>query len=554
MKVFSSATARKSKLFSLLLAAGFLSGTAIAVPQALAVELSSTTIEATAEAQATPPKTKPRQSTDNPGRAQKLKANTAQDQKKDDEKSKSEGFQENLKTAKDAYEKIGSEILDGNYGKALDGAANMAKDKMIEKAEDALKKKNETLYKAYKHGKDIKDDVMKGDYSAAWDKTKDAAYDEAKEFIEDKVMTKMIPGYGQLKGAWEVGYATGELVGQIPISADGKTVNDLAEDQMRDSFFGKQDSASSKKEAYNEVILALVKSVKKGEYKLPEYMTFSDAREIIQENMDGNRPPFEGFKAWAANELSDDDVVEPVAAVLAVSETLEKPVETPPKSKPAPVPEPVEDDPWAADPIPKKPAPANEVEPQVEPVEDIWAASEDNYNQLDDERYRLQQQLDAEKERDRAISDNQSYQKFAAAEAKREEEARIKAEKARKFREGMDALAQGLGQVAQQIQQAQQGGGAASSPAGSPQRSGKRAATPAEKAAAIYQMCVQRTGDQKGCRNLSSTGVKLDSDMSKGKIPMDFIRKTCRQDSDSEKNYNRCVKNRVAEMKQRMGQ
>ena len=80
------------------------------------------------------------------------------------------------------------------------------KTKWFEKAEDALKKKNENLYKAYKLGKDVKDDVFKGDYAAVWEKTKDAAYDEAKGFVEDKLIEKVIPGYGQLKGAWDTGY------------------------------------------------------------------------------------------------------------------------------------------------------------------------------------------------------------------------------------------------------------------------------------------------------------------------------------------------------------
>ena len=118
----------------------------------------------------------------------------------------------------------------------------------------------------------------------------------------------------------------------------------------------------------------------------------------------------------------------------------------------------------------------------------------------------------------------------------------------------MSALAQGLGQVAQQIQQAQQGGTPQSSLSGTPASNGKRAPTAAEKAAAIYQMCVQRTGDQKGCRSMSNTGVKLDSDLNNGKIPMDFIKKICRDAADSQKNYDRCVSDKVAEMKQRMGQ
>jgi hypothetical protein len=477
---------------------------------------------------------------------------------KEEEKSKAESFQENLKTAKEAYEKVGAEILDGNYSKALEGATDMAKDKLIEKAEDALKQKNESLYKAYKHGKDIKDDVMKGDYAAAWDKTKDAAYDEAKEYVEDKIIEKIIPGYGQVKGAWDAGYAAGELIGQVPISADGRTVNDMAEDQMRQSFFGGQDTASSRQEAYNEVVLALVKSVKNGEYKLPQYMTFGDAREIIQENMEGNRPPFEGFRAWAANELSDDDVTETAETRSAVPPAQEKPIETQPASNPLPAPEPVEEDPWAAEPLPTKQVAAKETsepitEPTAEPEEDIWAVEDTADSSIEDERYRLQQQLEADKERARAIADSENYQKFAVAEAKREEQARIKAEKKRKFQAGMQALAQGLGQVAQQIQQAQQGGLPQGTP-GSPGGNGKRTPTAAEKAAAIYRACVQRTGDNKGCRSMAGTGVQLDSDLSKGKIPMDFIKKTCRQDSDSEKNYERCVSDRVAEMKRRMGQ
>ncbi|WP_417462811.1 hypothetical protein [Kordiimonas sp.] len=500
----------------------------------------------------------------------------------DDEKSKAESFQENLETAKEAYEKVGAEILDGNYGKALDGAADMAKDKLIEKAEDALKKKNENLYKAYKHGKDIKDDVLKGDYLAAWDKTKDAAYDEAKDYVQDKVIEKVIPGYGQLKGAWDAGYATGELVGQIPISADGRTVNSMAEAQMRQKFFGAQDHATSKQEAYNEIILALVASVKKGEYKLPDYMTFSDAREIIQENIDGDRPVFEGFKAWAANELRDEDVVGPVAAPPAspavTPETLPAtlathtpPDTTPgatPDATPAPHPEPVEEDPWALDPAPRQVMPAAEnsefpsqqaaqppAQPSAQPEEDIWATDDPGDSDfVEAERYRLQQQLEAEKEHARAIADSASYQKFAAAEAEREEEARRKAEKSRKLREGMNALAQGLGQIAQQIQHAQQGGTPPQATSGSTSASGKRTYTAAEKAAAIYQACVQRTGDQKGCRSMAGTGAKLDNDLSQGKIPMDFIKKLCRDAADSNKNYERCVSDKVAEMKRRMGQ
>ena len=49
----------------------------------------------------------------------------------DEEKSTNEKLQEGFETAKDAYEKVGSEIINGNYGKALDGAVDMAKDKMV---------------------------------------------------------------------------------------------------------------------------------------------------------------------------------------------------------------------------------------------------------------------------------------------------------------------------------------------------------------------------------------------------------------------------------------
>lgn len=547
MKTISPTTVRKFKLSPMLLAAGFLSCAAMA-PQAVATEYSAAINEASTKAQATPEKAKENQSTPKSTGQQKPKTSTAKNADDDEEKSGTEKLQEGIETAQDAYEKVGSKIMSGDYAEALDGATDMAKDKLIETAEDALKKKNENLYKAYKLGKDIKDDVLKGDYAAVWKTTKDAAYDEAKEYVEDKIIEKAIPGYGQLKGAWDVGYEViGPAIGKLPISADGRTVNNLAEDQMTTIFYSGKDSATSKKLADEEVIQAFIKSVRNGDVGLPEGLNFGETTAKIRFNLDYGFPPLDAIELSPGTKERELLAEQAAAHVVAAKVT--------PVTVPEPVPEPVEDDPWAVDPTPKQATPqAEAVKPQETPADDIWATDDDaGGDSLDEQRYRLQEQLEADKARDRAIAESQNYQKFSAAEAKREEDARVKAEKDRKFREGMNALAQGLGQVAQQIQQAPQGGIPQSNSPGSSSRNGKRAPTPAEKTAAIYQMCVQRTGDQKGCREMSSTGVKLDSDLNNGKIPMDFIKKICRDQSDSQKNYDRCVSDKVAEMKRRMG-
>lgn len=380
----------------------------------------------------------------------------------DDKEGETGNLKENFETAKEAYEKVGAKIASGEYGEALDGAANMAKDKMIEKAEEALKKKNETLYKAYKYSKDIKDDLQKGDYEAVWKKTKETAYDEAKEYVEDKIIEKMIPGYGQMKTAWDTGYAGGTWLGKQSISPDGETINQVAEKKMTSVFYGGQDSESDKATAQAEVVIALARSVKKGDYKLPDHMTFSDASQIIRENMTANRSPFDGFRAWEANEVmdkyvTDETIVAPVYKDGVVIVPIAKPVASlpvdavPPNSDKKAVPA-AEDDPWAAGPDPAAIKQPIKAEPR-EAEQDAWADGGDADQALQDQnRYRLERQLAQNKAQAAATNDRQNRRRFAQAENKREEEARIKEKKRREWAEFANAFTGALTQVATEIE------------------------------------------------------------------------------------------------------
>lgn len=441
MKAFSSVQGRQLKPLSWVLAAGLLSSVVVA-PQSFAAEHSFGAYKATSQAQPAPAKSKQK------AKPKIGKDSSGQDSKDDDEKSTTEKLQEGMETAKEAYEKVGVEIANGNYGKALDGAADMAKDKMIEKAEDALKKKNENLYKAYKLGKDIKDDMLKGDYAKVWKTAKKAAFNEAKDYVENKVIEKLIPGYGQLKGAWDTGYAAGGYIGKVPISADGRTINNLAEDTIRSSFYGGKDKASAKKFADEDIIQAFVKSVQSGDIGLPEGMNYGETTAKIRFNLDYGFPPLDTIELSPGTKQ-----LKLIAERKAETERAEKAAADEAARKAEKERLLAANDPWAAGPAPAKPTAQNNPAQPQEPAEDIWATDGGNNSQLDEQRYRLQQQLEAEKRRERAVADNQSRRQFAAAEAKREEEARIKAQKAAEFREGLAAIADGLGQVAQQIQQ-----------------------------------------------------------------------------------------------------
>ncbi|PHR60667.1 MAG: hypothetical protein COA43_05855 [Robiginitomaculum sp.] len=84
-------------------------------------------------------------------------------------------------------------------------------------------------------------------------------------------------------------------------------------------------------------------------------------------------------------------------------------------------------------------------------VDDIDANVSANYTQ--EELWAMRVELANKSIDDAQRSDERANNKFAAIEMQREEEQRIKAEKARKFRENLAALAQGFGEVAAQIEQ-----------------------------------------------------------------------------------------------------
>ncbi len=381
--------------------------------------------------------------------------------KYDKGKKKYDDLKEKYDLAKEVYTDIGSNILKGDYDKAIENSGKLAKKKAIEKVEKAFEKKYGKSYKVYKLGKEIKDDMLKGDYGEAWNKTKETAKKEAIEYVEKKILEKAIPGYGQLKTAWDFSQVAGTWLGKQSLSADGKTINQLAEEQMSSTFFSAKDNKTAKENAQAEIILALTKSVKNGEYKLPNHMKFSDAVEIIRDNVSTNRSPFDGFRAWAANEISDADVtdasiVAPVYknGVVTVPKPQSPPSVSVPTTETPKVTEPETVDPWGtpSDPVTNIPEPENIDKPES----DAWAEDAEENTNLDNQRYLLEQQLEAEKSRTQAIANNRTRRQFAAVQAKREEEARIKEQKRRELQEGLAAFAQGLGQIAQQIQQEKQ--------------------------------------------------------------------------------------------------
>lgn len=90
--------------------------------------------------------------------------------------------------------------------------------------------------------------------------------------------------------------------------------------------------------------------------------------------------------------------------------------------------------------------------------EDDWGDTNDidafvGSSLSEEERWAARDEMAEQSKRDAERADALARQQYASAEAARAERQRIKEEKARKFREGMAALADGLNQVATQIQE-----------------------------------------------------------------------------------------------------
>jgi len=59
------------------------------------------------------------------------------------------------------------------------------------------------------------------------------AYQEAKDEISDRFKEKLVPGYGNMKMAFDVGWGTGRLIGEnVRLGSGGPTVDEVAEKQM----------------------------------------------------------------------------------------------------------------------------------------------------------------------------------------------------------------------------------------------------------------------------------------------------------------------------------
>ncbi|WP_417462586.1 hypothetical protein [Kordiimonas sp.] len=276
---------------------------------------------------------------------------------------------------------------------------------------DKLQKAREVTDKI---GKELYD----GNYAKAWENTKDMVGEELYNHAKDKVMEKLIPGYGQLSGAFDMGWMTGELLGKLPVSKDGRTINDMVEAQMRTTFFAGQDAASGAQERDAAIKRVLIDNVQQGKVQLPEGAKFGDVYAQVRSNMDAGRAPFQ------------DIAFRPGGALLAEAE---KAVDEPDvKAKPVPA-----DDPWAYD------ADAGGTDAPIRVVQN---------DRSPEEEYAIRQRLKQMAEYEKAQNEGMMQQQFAEAAQARAEEERRKEQERAQFQASMQALAGGIASTMQSMQ------------------------------------------------------------------------------------------------------
>lgn len=271
----------------------------------------------------------------------------------------------------------------------------------------------------------------RGNYQEGFKQTAAFMKDQAGEYMEgmvdelkDKAIERVIPGYGQVKSAWDLGWTTGELIGKVPISADGKTINGFAQDQFQDLLDA--NSGVAAQERRNMIRDRFIASVKNGA-TLPEGMRLSEAWTQINQNLDAGRAPLSGL-----------DI----------------------KPAPRPVPKPTaniadgEDGGWGqpmaplADHMPEPPAPASAALD--------WANPNAVLDQLGgpaagDAAWQVRQQVQQQGQRDLMMQKQDVMQAHAASEQERIAEIERQQREAAELAAGMQSLVGGLQAVQQGI-------------------------------------------------------------------------------------------------------
>ncbi len=319
----------------------------------------------------------------------------------------------------------------GNTGstgarKKLNDIAGSGFDKAM-KGMDAVDK----LTKAYDATTKVGKELYEGNYGKAYENAKKMAMEELSDKAKEVIMERLIPGYGQLSGAYDIGYMVGEQIGKIPISADGKTINQVAENQFRQNLFSGQDNRSSEQERYNEITAALTRSVKAGDIALADGEQFSDILDTIRSNLIFGDSPLDGVDLQPGTKALAAMIPAPTEPEL--QDTVIEP-------GPMPEPEPKIDDPWAYD--------EESADDGGAPIQVIDSSVTES------EKAAMRNEL-----RDQAAFEEQQKQasmqdEFYEAEQVREEKARRDAQAKAEFAAGLQSLASGLQQVYTKVKEA----------------------------------------------------------------------------------------------------
>lgn len=138
------------------------------------------------------------------------------------------------------------------------------------------------IYTIYTTGQQAYQQVMQGEYGAAAKVVADAVADEVYGRIKPAVMNALVPGSGQIYGAFTAGYSAGEVIGGLRFGNDDPTVNQTAENGFSSLFSAMEGTTGQI--GYNQVIDQMVSDVKNGA-RLPAGMTLAQASETIRKNL-----------------------------------------------------------------------------------------------------------------------------------------------------------------------------------------------------------------------------------------------------------------------------
>jgi len=307
-------------------------------------------------------------------------------------------------------------------------------------------------YSDYRTGLEIGGAIYNGNTDKLWD----IAGNETKSFVGFKVLERIIPGAGELIMAYDVGYTAGTYIGYIPIGSDGKNIHQHVEEaagSFYDSYYGhgKKNAEQERENAYRVYLKELIADQEMD--GLPDGMTSVEAYNIGLESVQNGGDFFTAIDdlSWQAFDQKD-------AIRQAESDALAKLIEANRKKIMR------QDAEKAAALKAQEEADRLQREENIRlaAAEKLKNASDDDWDDIDEDlttsslteqdKWAMRDELAAKSAQDAAYSNAQANQKFAAIEARREEEARIKAEKHRQFVAALQELAAGVSQAAYQIQ------------------------------------------------------------------------------------------------------